>query len=77
VFAVTLPTGLSEGTIYYVVSSATNTFKVSATLGGSAVDITALGGGEGYWQRVVPEVFASQGQVTVATGALALDATVM
>lgn len=75
VFAETLPTGLTEGTLYYVVSSATNTFKVSTTSGGAAVDITAVGGGELYWQRVVPEVFASQGQITVAAGALILDLT--
>jgi hypothetical protein len=77
VFAESLPTGLTEGTAYFVVSSAANTFKVSTTLGGAAVDITAVGGGEGYWQRVVPEVFAVQGQVTVAVGALVLDATAM
>lgn len=75
VFSETLPTGLAEGTIYYVVSSATNTFKVSATLGGAAVDITALGGGEGYWQKIIPETFASQGQLTVDVGALVLDLT--
>lgn len=75
VFSETLPTGLTEGTIYYVVSSATNTFKVSTTLGGSAVDITAVGGGEGYWQKIIPETFASQGQLTVDIGALILDLT--
>lgn len=75
VFSESLPTGLAEGTLYYVVSSATNTFKVSATLGGSAVDITAVAGGEGYFQRVVPETFGAQGQITVAVSALALDAT--
>lgn len=74
VFAETLPTGLVEGTVYYVVSSAANTFKVSLTLGGAAVDITAVGGGEVYWQRIVPEVFAAQGQITVAASALVLDA---
>lgn len=77
VFAETLPTGLTEGTVYHVVSSAANTFKVSLTAGGAAVDITAVGGGEGYFQRVVPEVFAAQGQITVAVGALVLDATAM
>jgi hypothetical protein len=77
VFSETLPTGVSEGTVYFVVSSATNTFKVSTTSGGAAVDITAVGGGEGYWQRVVPEVFAAQGQITVAIGGLVLDATAM
>lgn len=75
VFAETLPTGtgLSAGSLLYIVNSATNTFKVSTTLGGAAIDITAVGGGEIYWQRVVPEVFASQGQITVAAGALVLD----
>lgn len=75
VFAESLPTGLTEGTVYYVVNSATNTFKVSTTLGGAAVDITAVGGGEGHWARVVPEVFGSQGQITVAAGQLVLDNT--
>lgn len=75
VFAESLPTGLTEGTVYFVVNSATNTFKVSTTLGGAAVDITAVGGGEGHWARVVPEVFGSQGQITVAAGQLVLDNT--
>lgn len=34
----TLPTGLSPNTIYYVVSTATNTFDVAATVGGSAIN---------------------------------------
>jgi hypothetical protein len=73
VFAESLPTGLSEGTIYYVVGSTTDTFQVSLTSGGAAVDITGIG--EAFFQRVVPEVFASQGQITVAASALVLDAT--
>lgn len=77
VFAESLPTGLAEGTIYHVVSSAANSFKVSLTSGGAAVDITAVGGGEGYFQRVVPETFGAQGQITVAASALVLDATAM
>lgn len=77
VFAETLPTGLTEGTVYYVVSSAANTFKVSLTLAGAAVDITAVAGGELFWQRVVPETFGSQGQITVAASAITLDATAM
>lgn len=73
VLSETLPTGLTEGTIYFVVSSATNTFKVSTTSGGAAVDITAVGGGEGFFQKVVPETFGAQGQITVAASALTLD----
>jgi hypothetical protein len=75
VFAESLPAGLTEGTIYYVVGAATDTFQVSTTSGGSAVDIT--GQGELYFQKVVPEVFGAQGQITVAAAALVLDATTM
>lgn len=41
----TLPAGLSANTVYYVINSATNTFKVSTSSGGSAVDITDAGTG--------------------------------
>jgi len=74
-FADSLPTGLTEGTLYFVVNSAANTFKVATTSGGTAVDITAVGGGEGYFQKLIPETFGAQGQITVAAGAIVLDAT--
>lgn len=45
----TLPGGLNDTTVYYVVQKATNTFKVSLTLGGSEVDITSTGSGTHYW----------------------------
>lgn len=73
VFAESLPAGLVEGAVYFVIGAATDTFQVSSTLGGSAVAIT--GQGELYFQKVIPEVFASQGQLTVAIGAAVLDAT--
>lgn len=37
----TPPGGIVAGTIYYVRDSATDTFKVAATLGGSAVELTS------------------------------------
>jgi len=40
-----LPGGLAVGTTYYVVSAAADTFQLSATLGGSAIDITDTGTG--------------------------------
>jgi len=40
-----LPTGLSAGKTYFVRDTATNTFKLAETVGGSAVDITAAAGG--------------------------------
>jgi hypothetical protein len=75
VFAESLPTGLTEGTLYFVVGATTDTFQVSLTSGGAAVDITAVG--DLFHQKVVPEVFAAQGQITVAAGALVLDLTAM
>jgi hypothetical protein len=41
----TLPAGLALSTTYYVVSAAANTFKLSLTRAGSAVDITSAAGG--------------------------------
>ena len=75
VFAESLPAGMTEGTLYFVVGATTDTFQISLTSGGAAVDITGIG--ELYFQKVIPEVFASQGQITVAIGALVLDGTVI
>lgn len=72
-FGGSLPTGLTEGTIYFVVGATTDTFQVSTTSGGAAVDITAAG--VLHFQEVIPEVFAGQGQITAAIGALVLDGT--
>lgn len=71
-FAESLPAGLAEDTLYYVVSAATDTFEVSSTSGGSSVNIT--GQGELFWMACVPETFGSAGQLTTASGALVLDA---
>lgn len=56
-----LPTGLAEDTEYFVIATGltTDSFRLSATLGGSSVDITAIGDGD--VQKFVPEVFAGQG----------------
>lgn len=40
-----LPTGLAVLTTYFVVGATTNTLQLSATSGGSAIDITAIGNG--------------------------------
>lgn len=65
-----VPAGLSAGVTYFVVGATTNTFQVSATLGGSAVAITADGTG-----IVVGVVFdiTSGGAVSLATGAIILS----
>lgn len=68
----TLPAGLSANTVYYVVESTTNTFKLSLTSGGSAIDITDTGSGTHsiHTQFKVPDMrgsaFIGKGQKTVA-----------
>jgi hypothetical protein len=43
-----LPTGLSVGTVYFVVDSTGNTFNLSTTFGGSLVNTSAVGSGAYY-----------------------------
>ncbi len=68
-----LPGGISTAVLYWVVGAGTDTFQVSLTSGGTAVDITSQG--KYYFQSCSPEVFAGAGQLTIAAGALLLDAT--
>jgi hypothetical protein len=68
-----LPTGLAASTLYHVISSASNTFQLSTSQGGAAVDITAVG--ELAFAKTVPETFASAGNLVFAAGALDHDAT--
>lgn len=67
-----LPNGLAEDTEYFVIATglATDSFRVSATLGGSAVDITGIG--VGTCQKFTPEVFAGQGTYTASTFTVSL-----
>lgn len=58
----TAPTGLTEGTVYYVRDSAPDTFKVAASSGGSAIDITGAGAFQGVVCAITEDVYASQGQ---------------
>lgn len=66
------PTGLAVGTAYFVVSAGTDTLKLSATLGGSAIDVTAIG--SGFLQKIVVESFAGQGTLTVSSLSIDLAA---
>lgn len=68
-----LPGGVSSAVLYYVIGAGTDTFSISLTSGGTAVDLTSQG--KFYFQSCTPEVFAGAGQLTLAAGALLLDAT--
>lgn len=43
-----VPGGLSPQIFYYIISATTNTFKLSLSSGGAAVDITSVGAGNNY-----------------------------
>lgn len=70
-----VPTGLTEGTVYWVVGVTANTFQLSATQGGAAVAISA--DGEIGFHQIVPETFGGQGQLSLAAGATVLDARIV
>lgn len=49
--ATTLPAGLSALTPYFIISATANTFKLSATKGGTEIDITDTGTGIHTWLK--------------------------
>jgi hypothetical protein len=63
-----IPTGLTAGTIYYVIATGltTTAFEVSATLGGGAINITTDGGA--IVRKVVGKVVNSGDTFQVAVG---------
>lgn len=63
-----LPTGLTQGTIYYVIGVSGNTFQVSATSGGSAINISADGAGK--VTRIIPLTVADNFRPTFDVGTL-------
>jgi hypothetical protein len=63
----TAPTGLTEGTVYFVRDATTDTFKVAATSGGAAIDITGQPVAASVVSAITEEVFGSQGTLTVNT----------
>lgn len=67
-----LPPGLSVGTVYFVINSATDSLKLSTSSGGSAVDLTDEG--EGFLQKIVVETFGAQGTLAVSSFSVNLGA---
>lgn len=68
-----IPTGLTVGTVYYVIASGltADAFKLSATSGGTAVDITA--DGEVFWMDCVPATDAAQFVLRLLANSFNLD----
>jgi hypothetical protein len=63
-----LPTGLTAGTLYYVVGSTTDTFQLSATDGGAAVNFTT--NGEVLCYKVTPQTLQAGNNFQVSAGQL-------
>lgn len=64
----TPPTGLVEGTVYWVVGNTAadpDTFQVSATQGGAAIDITGQHVAACKLSKLVEETFGAQGTLSV------------
>jgi hypothetical protein len=67
-----LPPGLAVGTVYYVRDAATDSFKLAATSGGAAIDLTDEG--EGFVQSCTVETFGAQGTHSVTSLSVSLGA---
>jgi hypothetical protein len=67
-----VPAPLVEGTVYYVVVSTTDTFKVAATVGGASINLTAAAGSACLVSRIVLEVYGGSGTHTVSTLSIGL-----
>lgn len=64
------PTGLTEGTTYFVRDAATDTFKVAATSGGAAIDLTAASSFGCVVVAIVETVYASQDTHSITAGTI-------
>ena len=61
------PSPLVAGTTYYVVSATVDDFQVSATLGGTALNLTTEADADCLVSKIVPRVYAAQDTHTVAS----------
>lgn len=62
----TIPTGITEGTVYFVKTVSTNDITISTTQGGATLDITAAGDGLAF--RVTPIVIGVGTTPQLASG---------
>lgn len=52
-FGSSLPTGITEGTVYWVKTAGTDVITISTTQGGSTLDVTAVGDGVVYKAKAI------------------------
>ena len=68
----TLPAGITAGTLYHVITAATDTFQISTTQGGGAVDYTVVG--KGSFRKVEPKTVNSGDSFRFQSGQLTVRA---
>ena len=67
-----LPGNLSAASVYYVIGSAENTFQLSATSGGAAVNVSSAGNGTNSVRLDYTTTVTQGGSAQIATGALSV-----
>lgn len=68
----TAPAGTTAGTTYYVRDATTNSFKVAATSGGAAIDLTDAGSSGCMVSRISAQTYASADTHTISSATLGL-----
>jgi hypothetical protein len=68
----TTPAGLTEGTIYFVRDATTDTFKVAATSGGAAIDLTGAGSAACVVSAITEDAYGGGGTHTVNSWSLGI-----
>jgi hypothetical protein len=66
----TAPTGLTAGTVYFVRDSATDSFKLAATAGGAALDITGASSTGCFIVAIREDAYATQDTHTVSSATI-------
>jgi hypothetical protein len=66
------PTGITEGTTAFIRDSTTDTFKVSATLGGSAIDITGNASAGCWVVAITEDNYAAPGTHSLTAGSITI-----
>ena len=68
----TVPGGVTEGQIYYVIDATTDTFKLSATVGGAAIDLTSTSAPDCVISRITQSAYGGADTHTINTWGLGL-----
>lgn len=66
----TFPTGITEGTIYFVITVSSDTITISTTLGGGALDITV--NGSALIAKIVPKLIEDGDEPKISASNLVL-----